>query len=287
MSARSQPRPAVRSGRLPVRAIRFEYPDDTNPAWSPRFPEFAAAVNSVSLLMPFAEPYFVRSVRSALPQLDDELRAQAETYLKQELQHHVQHRKFNSLVTQRYPKVVRVEGWMRRTYAWLSHTRSQKFNLAFAAASETIAYSLARWTDRHVDQLFIGADPVPTTLFLWHLAEEVEHKTSAYDVYEAIDGSRLRYALAMFVTFSLLAWFTTIATLTMLHQDHRAFYPVTYFRLFRWSMSFAFTLLPTMLASSLPGHHPSQFADPLWLSAWLRQYDPETGLMPVPSLLLE
>jgi len=37
----------------------------------------------------------------------------------------------------------------------------------------------------------------------------------------------------------------------------------------------------------MPGHHPSQLADPLWLTAWLRQYDPETGLIPVPTLLLE
>ena len=55
---------------LPERTLRFEYPDDMDPAWNPRRPEFASAANSVSLIMPYAEPYFVKSVRSALPQLD-------------------------------------------------------------------------------------------------------------------------------------------------------------------------------------------------------------------------
>src|SRR6185295_18788330 len=54
---------------LPERVLAFEYPDGMDPAWSPRRPEFAYAANAVSLIMPFAEPYFVKSVRSALPQL--------------------------------------------------------------------------------------------------------------------------------------------------------------------------------------------------------------------------
>ena len=60
----------MQTSRLPVRKITFEYPDDMDPAWNRRFPEFAFAANSVSLLMPYAEPYFVKSVRSAIPQLD-------------------------------------------------------------------------------------------------------------------------------------------------------------------------------------------------------------------------
>ena len=38
---------------------------------------------------------------------------------------------------------------------------------------------------------------MPATMFLWHLAEEVEHKTVAFDVYQAVDGSKLRYAASM------------------------------------------------------------------------------------------
>ena len=135
--------------------------------------------------MPYAEPYFVKSVRSALPQLDGADRATAEDYLRQELSTTSSTGASTRSSPAHYPRLARIEGWMRRTYGWLSRTRSQRFNLAFAAGSETIAFTLARWTEKHLDELFAGAEPVPTTLFLWHLAEEVEHKSAAFDVYEA------------------------------------------------------------------------------------------------------
>jgi predicted metal-dependent hydrolase len=220
-------------------------------------------------------------VRSALPQLDGDLHAQTETYLRQELQHYRQHKRFNELIGARYPRVKRVERWMAKAYGWLGRTRSQRFNVAFAAASETIAYSLARWTEKHLGQLFEGADPSASTLFLWHLAEEIEHKTAAFDVFEAIDGSRRRYFAASIVSLTILFWLTWAATVVMLAGERRVFYPVTWFRLLRWSVSLAFEILPTQLSSSLPGHHPRSLVDPIYLPAWLRQFDPATGTLPL------
>jgi len=267
--------------RLPVRRVRFEYPDDLDPAWNRRFPEFAFAANSVSLIMPYAEPYFVKSVRSALPDLDPALTARTEDYLRQELGHHVQHRRFNDVIGHHYPKILRIENWMRRTYGWLSRTRSQRFNLAFAAGSETIAYAIARWTDTHLGELYDGADPVAATMFLWHLAEEVEHKSVAFDVFAEIDGSRWRYFRAMSLSFVILAWFTIIATISMLRAEHRFWRPATWIHLIKWSMSLSFEILPDMLVSAMPGHHPDDFTDPALLSSWLGYFDPDTGTLPV------
>lgn len=264
--------------------MQFAYPDDLNPAWNPRFPEFAFAANSISLLMPYAEPYFVSSVRKALPEIDGPLAVQTRAYLRQETQHQRQHRHFNDIIDRRYPAVLRLERRIQRTYGWFARTRSVRFNLAFAAGSETIAYALARWTEKHLDSLFDGADPVASTLYLWHLAEEVEHKSAAFDVFEAVDGSRLRYLTAMTISFALLVIFTTLGTLTMLWGrpgERRLFSPVAWFRLVRWSVSLAFELLPDMAVSSLPRHHPSDFTDPVWLSTWLRHFDPDSGTMPV------
>ena len=126
---------------------------------------------------------------------------------------------------------------------------------------------------------------MPSTLFLWHLAEEVEHKSAAFDVYEAVDGSRLRYLVAMVMSFVILAWFTGISALTMMHADHRLLHPVSWFRLLKWGLSFAWVGLPTLVVSSLPGHHPSDFADPIWMSSWLTHFDPGTGTIPEPSFL--
>lgn len=257
---------------LPTRAVVFDIPPEQALAWHPFLPELAFAANGISLLMPYVEPYLVKSVRSALPDLDDPLRSRTEAWVKQELAHHVQHRRFNDVLVTQCPGLTRVERWMRRTYAWLGR-RDRRFNIAFAAGSETIAFGIARWVDRHVDTLFDAADPEVSRLFLWHLAEEVEHKSSAHEVFEATDGSRLRYTAASLLSFMLLIGFTFASVFVMLRATRRWRLPVAWFRLARWSLSLAFTLLPLVAVSCLPGHNPGAFTDPSYLPQWLRGLD--------------
>jgi predicted metal-dependent hydrolase len=271
----------VSTESLPDRRVRFEYPDDLDPAWIPGRPEFAAMANGLSLLMPYAEPLFIRAVRSAQDDLDPALAARVDDYITQEVGHWREHARFNELVRARHPGVARVERWMKRCAEWVTRTRSRPFNLAFSAGGEIMSFLLARWVDEHASTLFAGADPVVTTLFLWHLSEEVEHKSMAFDVYEAIDGSRLRYAAAMVMGTTLLGMFVWAAALVMLRDQGRLWRPMTHLRLARWAVSAAFELFPAMLMSTLPGHHPDDFTDPLYLTTLLRQYDPETRTMPL------
>ncbi len=46
-----------------LRVPRFELPDRVDTSWNPSFPEFAAAANAVSLLMPHVEPYVAHTIR--------------------------------------------------------------------------------------------------------------------------------------------------------------------------------------------------------------------------------
>jgi predicted metal-dependent hydrolase len=272
----------VTTDPLPLRRVTFTYPEDMDPAWIVDKPEFAHMANGLSLLMPYAEPLFIKAVRSGLPDVaDPELRARTEEYIKQEVGHYTEHKRFNAIIRRRHPKVARIEGWMKRCADWVTNTRSRNFNMAFAAGGEIMSFLLARWVDRRAGDLFVDADPVVTTMFLWHLAEEVEHKSMAFDVYDAVDGSKLRYALAMVTGTVLLFWFVWLAALTMLRDDGRLFRFGTHWRLFRFGLSAAFELLPAMLVSALPGHHPSDFADPIYLTTLLRQYDPVTETMPL------
>ena len=267
---------------MPVeRRVTFAFPDDLQTTWNPTNPEFSYAANSVSLLMPFAEPYFIRSVRAVTPDLDPPLAARAHAYVRQEAQHHRQHRRFNDLLVAQQPGLVRAEKWMDRVYGGLGRHRSSSFNLAFAAASETIAFSLARWSMLHLRTFFDGAEPVAATMFLWHLAEEVEHKSVAFDVWEAVDGSRLRYTLAMLTTFTILAFFTAWTMFVMLWRGRRFIRPSTYLRLTVLSFSFLWQCLPDLVASCMPHHHPTDFTDPPWMSTWITTYDPVTRTMPL------
>jgi predicted metal-dependent hydrolase len=265
---------------LPHRRVSFEYPDDFEPMWVPHHPEFSAAANAISLGMPYAEPLFIRAVRSTFDQIDDDLRARSESYIRQETGHHTQHKRFNDLISARYPGTLRVQRMMAANSAWVWR-RSPRFRVAYAAAGETISYAVARWTEAHLGELIDGADPVPATLFCWHLAEEIEHKANTYDVFEATDGSRLRYAAAMVVGFLTIAAFTFVGALVQLRAERRLRSPLTWLRLARLAISLAFVLVPIAVVSSLPGHHPRDFTDPIYLPAWLTRYDPATGTMPL------
>ena len=223
--------------------------------------------------MPYAEPYFVRTVRAALPDLDPGLRATAAAFCAQEARHHGEHRRFNDRLGEGRPGIARLERWIDRTYGWLERHRSPRFSLAFAAASETIAFSIARWADRHHHELFDDVDPTTAMLFQWHLAEEVEHKSVAFDVYAALDGSRVRHAAAAATTFSILAWFTVLTLFTLLFGSGRWRSPGCWLRLPRWALGIAFVTLPDLVSSLVPGHHPSHLADPAGLVASLRTMD--------------
>lgn len=266
---------------IPVRRVRFRWPDDFEPVWAPRQPDLAIAANAVSMLMPHVEPYVVTSVRSqiaGLREADPALAESAAGYVAQEAQHHAQHRRFNDVMLRHYPRLTLVERAMARTFGWLRR-RSVRFGLAFAAGFECIAFVAARWVDGRRSMLR-GADPTAATLFLWHLAEEVEHKEVAFDVYQASGGGRLRYVGATWVAGIVLAVFSLACTWVMLWNERRFWRPAAHLRLLVWSVSFIFVALPAMIVSALPGHHPRDLADPAGLEHWLDDLDPETSTVP-------
>jgi hypothetical protein len=95
----------------------------------------------------------------------------------------------------------------------------------------------------------------------------------AFDVYAASDGSRWRHALAAAATFSILAWFTVLTILVLLFSTGRWRSPGCWLRLPRWALGIAFVTLPDLVSSVMPGHHPSDLADPPGLVACLRDID--------------
>ena len=265
---------------ITVRAVKFANPSDMPAMWHPRLPELACVANAISIAMPFVEPYVVASTRAALTKLDDATRARATDYVRQEAHHHAQHRALNDFLRDRYRGVGRIERWLERTYGWLSRSRSAAFNTGFAAGFETVAFCSAQWVGGRVAKLFSGADEAPATLFLWHLAEEVEHRGVAFDVHRRSGGGRGKYAIGMLASFALLTLFTLLGLVALLWQERRLFHPVTWARLLVWSVGFLFTALPTMAVSCLRDHHPDDLTDPPWFAWWLDQFDPTTAAMP-------
>lgn len=263
------------------RTVRFEYSDSFNASWHKRLPEFASAANAVSLLMPYAEPYIARSVRDQLDPLDPDLRSEASLYVAQELQHQAQHGRFNAALVRQHPVLSRVERAAAATFSFLERRGSTGFHLAFAAGFETLAYTSARWVDRQLGALFSGSDDTAATLFLWHLAEEVEHKSVAHDVFNARCGSRITLLAGTMAATAVVALFTVLTTWLLLMNQGLMISLRAHARLTKWSVGFAFDLLPALFVSLLPSHHPSDLVDPPWFAQWLATYDAESRSIPV------
>lgn len=266
-----------------ARRVHFDWLDHETDQWHHTMPEFGAAANAISLLMPHAEPYVISMVRSGvdtLPEPTTELTESVDTWANQEGAHFKAHRDFNRSLTSTSSTARRLD----RLGAWIFaglRKRSDAFGLAFAAAFEIVAFCAARWAEGGLRRYFTGADERAATLFLWHLAEEIEHKGIAHDVLvEHPEGLR-RYKPALVVAFAVLIGFTVVGGLSLFCRHRNAFNPFRWFRLIGWGFSFAFVVIPVVTTSIAKGFHPNDLVDPPWMAQWLSEYDPETKTLPL------
>lgn len=191
MSAGAQgpePRPLT---RLKVRNLPFQFGDDTPFQWNPANPLFGFALNSLSFVAPPFERYIVAGLRLAMPRITDPaVAAEADAFLRQEAQHARRHRLHVVALTRQYPGLAEVSAELERRFDRLLETESLEFHLAYAADIEATFTPMFNVWLRHRDALFDNGDPRVAPLFLWHLVEEVEHRSSAYTIYNAVVPDR-------------------------------------------------------------------------------------------------
>lgn len=77
-----------------------------------------------------------------------------------------------------------------------------RHHLAVTAAYEHFTAILAEWLLHNAD-LLGDQDPRMQTLWLWHAAEESEHKSTAFDLYKALGGDE-RWRITWFKRVTLL-----------------------------------------------------------------------------------
>jgi uncharacterized protein len=248
--------------RITVRRLRFEFPDGLDPIIVPGQPEESYATVGLSLLLPYLEPYLIRTMRQARPRVTDaSLLSDLDLFNGQEAQHYKQHVVFNEAV--RIPessKVKALEAELDADYHRYTTRRSLRWNLAYAEGFEAFTTAMARYSfeAKVIDRLHSGA----RDLFLWHLVEELEHRTVAFDVYEHVFGGYFyRLFVGLFAQWHLNRFVLRVSNL-MLSADPTAFRK-EYGGVLRgfgrtlphlWRMTTI--LLPKVLATYLPWYTP-------------------------------
>jgi predicted metal-dependent hydrolase len=175
--------------------------------------------NGVNLLFPAGERFFVRSVRYYMDRITDPvLREQIRGFFGQEGSHAREHeRQFRLLEEQGFD----LEAFFR-FYEWLAFQVLEKasppeLRLASTAACEHFTAIMAENALRI--RLLDHAHPAMRALLLWHSAEEIEHRSVAFDVLQQVNPSyALRVAGLVMATITL-SGFWTVGAATIIRQD--------------------------------------------------------------------
>jgi predicted metal-dependent hydrolase len=183
---------------ITVRQMDFRFPERIDPIVIPDDPEQSYLTIGLSLLLPYLEPYLIRTMKAAKKQISDpDLVADLEKFSAQEGQHYRQHIQFNDAIRGfGFPGLEMLEAELDADYRSFSATRPLEWNLAYAEGFEALTTAVALFSfDMGLDE---RAHPAYRDLMSWHLAEELEHRTVAFDVYQHVHGRylyRLRWGL--------------------------------------------------------------------------------------------
>lgn len=160
--------------------------------WS-RIPEFSIGWNGSSICIPFYEHYLCNVAKSVRDQCCGDnpgLRDQLDDFIRQEGTHARYHSESNRrFLDGGNPDLEAIVHDLVASLQTLRKERSLAYNMAFCAGFENTATYSALYLFQHCDDLFEGADPNGVNLFLWHVAEEFEHRSVCHDAFTAISGS--------------------------------------------------------------------------------------------------
>jgi len=173
---------------IPVRRMQFDFPEVLDPLIVVGDPEVSYSFIGISLLLPYLEPYLIRTMKAARPRVQDPaLLADLDAFNGQEGQHYKQHRAFNAAIRAAgFPELEGLEREVEADYQRFTRENSLEWNLAFAEGFEALTTATARFSfERGIDEMI----PVARDLFAWHLVEEFEHRTVAFEVYDHVCGS--------------------------------------------------------------------------------------------------
>ncbi|OBH49250.1 metal-dependent hydrolase [Mycobacterium sp. E2479] len=184
---------------LRVRRVRYDFNADDVPfIWQPERPAFSIHTNYMSFLAPGFESMIVDVTRQAIPLMRDPAAVhEANLFLRQEAQHTAAHVRHVNALIRRYPGLQETMDELYTSYRHLTTTKTVVWRLAYTAVLESTFTPFFKVYLDHEDKLFRPGDERVASLFLWHFAEEIEHRGSAMVVYKAVNQSFLYRLRAM------------------------------------------------------------------------------------------
>jgi predicted metal-dependent hydrolase len=227
-------------------------------------------------LLPAGERWFVHVYKQALPLIEDEqLRSDVKGFMGQEAVHSrahaavLDHLSANGLDAEPFTRRI---DWMFFTlggdtaFPWVPRKRWLLERVAVIAAIEHFTAVLGAWILDSPALDEVGADPTMLDLLRWHGAEEVEHRSVAFDVFRALHDSWFSRLRTMVVAAITMAYLWRRGMRFLCAADPTYVGPAPKFRDFYRASKKGLLPSPWSLAMAIPrycrrDYHPSQEAD--------------------------
>lgn len=220
-------------GEIRPRRVSFDLSRTPVP-WIPRDRFTSHVTDVLHLLLPAGERWFVDVYREALPLVRDErLRADMKGFMGQEATHArvhdlvLDHLRAGGVDTEPFTR--RVEWMFAHVFGahpppgvpltprlWL------ELRLGGIAAVEHFTCVLGRWIcERSAALDAAGADPAMLALLRWHGAEEIEHRSVAFDTLTHVAGRRayVMRAAGMLLAAPIMTWLWDRGTSYFVDRD--------------------------------------------------------------------
>jgi uncharacterized protein len=209
---------------IKVRHVNFQKETETPRNWLWGNYLTTHFLNSLHLIFPDGEKFFIRSVKDHEEFIKDpELKKRVKSFIAQEIIHGNEHKKFwSTLQKQGYDIDTFLNFYNESCYenleVWMKKFRGSKHGLAVTVALEHLTASLAEYAIVKKNEL-AGAHENLRTMLLWHAAEEIEHKSVAFDVLKEVDPSYQTRMIGLLHAICTLSFYTLVGFFFFMKQE--------------------------------------------------------------------
>jgi predicted metal-dependent hydrolase len=228
---RTKPPISSTSPEIVVRQLLVNMQDGFPRHWNAGDAFLTQYYNAFSMVFPEGEQGFIDTVRLCLPLLDtaptnDALRQAVKDFIAQEAIHKQVHERFNAVLIQQGLRN-HWQDWMHDRLKKASGKLATKKTHPLELLATTLAYEhiTAVFADLHLQRtdLLAHATPSIQALWRWHIAEESEHRSVVFDLYQACGGTYQCRLIAGIKTVTWFFWAASRQTVSNLWHDKTLF----------------------------------------------------------------
>ncbi len=267
----------------------FEFTDVENipQYWNLSNPVLTHFENAFSILIPPGEQFFIQSVRYYQDRVTDpEALELIRTFVQQEDLHGQAHHVYNATIANFGIDVAREESYAASVFAKLQRRLPRLIQLGITVFSEHLTAVGAHTLLDDPDAIH-EMDPQMLEFWRWHAAEELEHKSVAFDLFRRVGGGYVTRMAAMATAVATLGFPMVKIVRRMMKEDPRPITKADRGEARAVQAKIMKRQVRLLLAYLKPGFHPWDIDDTELLEGWYSDpvpaAAPEVRRQPAPT----